>query len=305
MSVTPREDRARPVSRLRDRGALTERPARPPAASAPRSRHSDLDAFLELIYRHAGLRFPQHKLPLIERRATRALRENGQPSFSLGVAYLQTRPKGAVMQAVVNALTINETYFYRELDQMRLLCSELIPKLDRATGPVRILSLPCSTGEEPYSISIYCKENLPPDQAARVQVSGADIDSAAVDIAKTGTYRDRAVSRLPAPVLQRYFRHQSDGMYALDRAIVRRVTLSTANLLDPAVVRQFRMMDIVFCRNVLIYFDDAAKETALGHIHQMLRPNGCLLLAHAEQISRLNVSFEAQRIGGAQIHRRV
>ena len=206
------------------------------------------------------------------------------------------------MQAVINALTINETYFYRELDQMRLLCSDLIPRIDRTSGPIRILSLPCSTGEEPYSIALYCKENLPPDLAARVQVAGANIDSAAVETARQGVYGERSVSRLPEPVLQRYFRKQPDGMFRLDRGLMRKVTLSTANLLDPGVTRQFRMVDIVFCRNVLIYFDAAAKEKALGHIHQMMRPAGCLLLAHAEQIGRLDVPFETQRLAGAQVH---
>lgn len=302
MNRTIRGDGAIRTSRFETRRHEAKSAPRRPAQPEKNDKHRDLDTFLDLIYRHAGLRFPQHKLPLIERRAARALRENGQASFSVGVSFLQTRPNGAVMQAVINALTINETYFYRELDQMRLLCSELIPRIDRCSGPIRILSLPCSTGEEPYSVAIYCKENLPPDLAARVQVVGADIDSNAVEIAKQGLYTERSVSRLPAPVLQRYFRKQPEGKYRLDPSLMRKVTLSTANLLDPRCARQFRMMDIVFCRNVLIYFDVPAKEKALGHIHQMLRPAGCLLLAHAEQIGRLNVPFETQRLSGAQVH---
>lgn len=270
----------------------------PRGAAAP----GDLDLFLQLVYRHAGLCFPQHKLPLVERRANKALRENGQPSFSLGVTHLAQNPRGPVMQAVINALTINETYFYRELDQMRLLCSDLIPRIDRTTGPIRILSLPCSTGEEPYSIAIYCRENLSPDIAARIQISGADIDSSAVEKARLGQYGDRAVSRLPPQLVQRYFRKGRDGDHTLDPMVRRKVKLSAANLLDPAVTRQFRMVDIVFCRNVLIYFDDAAKTKALSHLHQILRPGGCLLLAHAEQIGRLDVPFTPQRLRGAQVH---
>lgn len=285
---------------------MPDTPLRRPAAAAPPRAtlrgHGDMDLLLQLVYRHAGLCFPQHKLPLIERRATRALRENGQASFSLGVAHLARQPRGPLMQAVVNALTINETYFYRELDQLRLLCSDLIPRIDRGSGPIRVLSLPCSTGEEPYSIAIYCKENLPAELAARVQVSGADIDSSAVEKACAGRYGDRAVSRLPGPVLQRYFRKAEDGDLVLDPLVRRRVTLSTANLLDPAITRQFRMMDVVFCRNVLIYFDDAAKTRALSHLHEVLRPGGCLLLAHAEQIGRLDVPFTPQRLRGAQVH---
>ena len=289
------------MRRVRSPGS-TSPAALPRVAARGSASHGDMDMLLQLIYRHAGLCFPQHKLPLIERRATRALRDNGQASFGLGVAHLAQHPNGPVMQAVINALTINETYFYRELDQMRLLCSDLIPQIDRSAGPIRVLSLPCSTGEEPYSVALYCKENLPPDVAARVQVSGADIDSAAVEQARLGRYRERSVSRLPGPMVQRYFRKDRDGDYVLDPMVRRKVTLATANLLDPAVTRQFRMMDVVFCRNVLIYFDDVAKTKALSHLHQIIRPGGCLLLAHAEQIGRLDVPFTPKRLQGARVH---
>ena len=239
------------------------------------------------------VRFPSHKIGLVERRIARALREAGQPSLTSGLATLHHFPNGPLMQQVVNSLTVNETYFYRELEQLKVLCRNLLPSINRPAGPLRVLSLPCSTGEEPYSIAIYCSDNLLASLVPRLQITAADIDSAALKKAKAGVFGDCAASRLPGHVMKRFFRPVSDGSgnFQIDPKLAKSINFANANLLDPAISRQFRMFDVIFCRNVLIYFDARAKQTAISNMYQMLRPGGVLLLGYAEQLAKTDALF--------------
>lgn len=264
----------------------------------------ELDAFLEVFNKRTGMRFPAHKQALVERRISQALRAAGEASWLAGLAKLRGDPDGPLMQTVVNALTVNETYFYRELDQIRVLVEQILPRIGRPDTPVRVLSLPCSTGEEPYSIALFARDNLPVHQSSRLRLVGGDIDSAALERARMGIFSERSISRLPAHLVKRFFRAKGSDGFVIDPQLAKMVDFQMANLLDPLIASHLRAFDVVFCRNVLIYFDTAAKRRALTHLHGLIKPGGYLMLGHAEHAGGLEQAFEIVDMGGTRVHRK-
>jgi chemotaxis protein methyltransferase CheR len=223
-------------------------------------------------------------------------------------AYLAGVASDAVeMEALINAFTINETYFYREEAQIAALATHMLPALvaDRVPGSlVRIWSMPCSTGEEPYSIAIWLLENWAMVDAWHVDIVGSDIDTAALDRARRGVYGARALQRLPAAVRDRYFLPERDDEREIIDDLKESVQFRPANLIDPLAMRGQGRFDVIFCRNLLIYFDDDARRTAADQLFDSLNPGGYLCLGHTESMSRITDRFETVRFGDTVVYRR-
>ncbi len=214
--------------------------------------------------------------------------------------------RSGVIRKLATAVTINETYFFREYQHLEAMVAEVLARRPTAGGRfVRILSLPCSTGEEPYSMAIALSERLPLAGASQVRIFGVDVDAAAIERAQNASYDRRAVSRLPASVTRKYFEYAA----AVDRYNVRSdirdtVKILQGNLFDlPHAVRALRF-DIVFCRNLLIYFDDATKARAIRIIRDLVAPGGCAIFGHSETFPGLAEVFEPCRINGTTVYRR-
>lgn len=201
-------------------------------------------------------------------------------------------------QAFVDAVTTNESYFFRALDQMRLAVNRLIPDLlrRRPGQPVRLLSLPCARGEEPYSLAILCEEHrLPP---GRVEITGADISRRCIDDARRGVYGPLAFRRTDPTTLQRWFSPEGPRDYRLEPTLLPRVKLHRVNLLEDAEAILGGPYDILFCENLLIYFDDETTERALAALGRLLAPDGWLFVDHAEwNIPRAR--FRMQELDGS------
>jgi chemotaxis protein methyltransferase CheR len=267
----------------------------------------ELKRVCQLLYSRTGMIFNEQKRYYIERRIKDRVQKLGLNSVASYLRVIVAQP--GEMEALVNAFTINETYFYREETQLAALGRSLLPQVVNNRRPgdlVRIWSLPCASGEEPYSIAIWLLENWPLVDAWHIEIVGSDIDTDALARARAGRYGERALARLPADIRERYFRAESGQQR--DREIIddlkESVLFTQVNLIDPASVAAERPFDVIFCRNLLIYFDDAARQVAAANLFNRLTPGGFLCVSHTESMARIDDRFEMVRFDDAIVYRR-
>ncbi len=272
----------------------------PPSLTA-----DDLRRFCEFLYARTGMQFGETKRYYIERRLFDRMEKTASPSFSAYFALL--RSDAGEVDQVINAFTINETYFYREDHQLRALTEDILPEVAAARGPgdkIRIWSQPCSTGEEAYSIAIWLLENWSMVDAYNIEIVGSDIDTAALAAAALGRYGARSVARLPAAALQAYFEPPRRGAHQLISDLRESVRFTAVNLVDAAAMATQGAFDVIFCRNVLIYFDDASRDVAARNLFDALAPGGFICLGHTESMSRINPRFQVRRFADAIVFQR-
>lgn len=255
--------------------------------------HADLTdeeyaRFCGLIYRTAGIRIADNKRVMVGNRVRRRLRATGIGTFAEYYTFV-TSPAGAgEMPEFVDALTTNETYFFRDPHHYRWLGDEFLPELARwaATGRhprrLRIWSAACSTGEEPYSIAIEVLERRPMLAGWNIRVIGTDISGAALAAARAGRYDDRAV-RLVEPARRAAFFDQdaASGRWVVKPDVKAVVEWRPHNLLRPLEGEAF---ECVFVKNVLIYFDRDSKRTVLRNLLDAMAPGGSLVVGPTEGV---------------------
>ena len=259
----------------------------------------------DFLYGRTGMLFGESKRYYIERRVADRMAAARMRSFSAYFSHLQADE--AEIEDLINIFTVNETYFYREEHQLRCLGRSLLPKIvqDRKPGDlVRIWSVPCSTGEEPYSIAIWLLENWPMVDAYNIEIVGSDIDTRVLLEAGAGNYGERALSRLPPGVVERYFEPLREGGRRLIQDLRQSVKFTPVNLVDARSVAAQGMFDVIFCRNVLIYFDDASRLVAANSLYDSLRPGGYVCLGHSESMTRISNRFDLQCFEDAIVYRR-
>ena len=213
---------------------------------------------------------------------------------------------GTEFQALVNGMTVNETYFYREKEQFEVLVDRILPEL-HAIKPkgqtLRILSAPSSTGEEPYSMILHILEEGRIVEERDIEIVGIDIDSTVIEKAKLGKYSDRSVHAIPAGALAKYFKKKPLG-YDLIDDLIGAVDFKLANVFDRGDMRKLGKFDVIFSRNMLIYFDDASRKEVAMTFYDMLNPGGYVLLGHAEYMSRITSVFKAKKIDSTLIYQK-
>ena len=266
---------------------------------------SEVRRFRELLLRRLGWQFDDGKsAALADTLAVRAAAARQTPG-----GYLEqlTRPgTGEELATLARELTVTETYFNRYTNQFAALVQQALPERLACAGPARrlqLLSMGCASGEEPYSLAIAIREALP-EAVGRVDIVAADINPAALERAGTARYSPWSLRELPAAAQQRWFR-ANGGAYQLDPEIVRAVEFQRLNLAEdaPAFWRPGRF-DIVFCRNVLMYFETEQASRAVARIAQALDVGGYLFLGHAETLRGLSSDFHVCHCDGAFYYRR-
>ncbi|GAB6067183.1 protein-glutamate O-methyltransferase CheR [Methylothermus subterraneus] len=243
----------------------------------------EFQAIREFLYRHTGIVLADNKRYLVESRL-RDLLQSHSTSFSQWISYLRADTLPAEFRTrLIEALTTNETFWFRDAQQFELLQNQLLPKLSHRR-PIRIWSAACATGQEPYSIGICVHEarRLKPGLKVEVQILGTDLAGSALQIAKQAVYSDLATARGLSPELkQRYFLPHPNG-WQLKPEVRRLVSFQQLNLLDSfAALGQF---DLIFCRNVLIYFSPELRRQILERLAELLLPHGYLFLSSTESL---------------------
>jgi len=164
--------------------------------------------------------------------------------------------------------------------------------------------VPCSTGEEPYSIAIWLLENWRLVDQYDVEIVGSDIDTEALALARNGVYGKRALMRLPQPVVSKYFEAGESETWRIIDGLRQSVLFTAANLVDRAQTLPHGRFDVIFCRNVLIYFDDTSRRVAAENLYENLAPGGFICLGHTESMSRISPLFEVARFADAIVYQR-
>src|SRR5689334_19679972 len=209
----------------------------------------DVLRLCEFLYRRTGMLFDGSKRYYIDRRLTERMVATRSHTFPEYFAHLRSDAEHEI-EYLINAFTVNETYFYREDHQLRCMTSDLLPSLlpgRRMDEPVRIWSMPCATGEEPYSIAIWLMENWPDVDKYNIEIVGSDIDTRALKAAMAGIYGPRALMRLSQSTIDRYFRPIEGEQYQIDEGLRASIQFTHANLIDSAEMSGYRGFDIIFC----------------------------------------------------------
>jgi chemotaxis protein methyltransferase CheR len=260
----------------------------------------------DFLYRRTGMVFNETKRYFVQRRINERIAATGAATFASYFARLRSDLNGEIEQ-FINAFTVNETYFYREDHQLQCLSRDLLGERVKAKGPaapIRIWSVPCSSGDEPYSIAIWLLENWPQVDVHDIEIIGSDIDTRVLEAAREGLYGKRALMRLSEALIERYFVDEGGERWRVLDDLRRSVSFAPVNLVEPGETRPFGRFDVIFCRNVLIYFDDASRRVAAENLYENLAPGGFICLGHTESMSRISPLFEARRFADAIVYQR-
>lgn len=246
----------------------------------------DLLPFKALIKQHCGLLFEGTGEKLLLDGLRKRIAETGADNAL--IYYSMLRGNDHEFQELVSLLTINETYFYREPEQLQLLVDCLIPRIlsrKQDTSPVRILSAGCSTGEEPYSIAMILREKYGETAAQIFRLEGGDIDMCALNKARAACYSEFSFRSLAPELRERYFVRHGKGEWNAKAELRRQVHFHHLNLLDENYQNTSRDYDIIFFRNVSIYFDMPTRRLIQQHLASLLKDKGCLIIGTAETLA--------------------
>ncbi len=250
----------------------------------------------KIIYDRSGIHFPDAKKYILESRLTNRLGELEVEDFDQYIALLSMGPyQQDEFQEMFNRITINETSFFRNDAQLEIFETRVLPHLleTRATTKrLRIWSAACSTGDEPYTLAIQIHRSLGVRLADwNIEILGTDISQKALDVAMSGEYTSYAVRTTPPNIIKRYFKEDGRS-FVLSPEIQRMVNFEKHNLKDRLAAKRHGTWDVIFCRNVLIYFDDAMKNQVIGMFHDQLAEDGALFIGHSERIKDMGNKFE-------------
>jgi chemotaxis protein methyltransferase CheR len=263
----------------------------------------------DFIHERFGLYFDESQRASLRARLAPRLALLGLVSFEDYYRHLRFAPDRAEeVLRMVSHLTNNETYFFREQPQLAVfsgLALDAIKARNARTGEKRlhVLSAGCSTGEEPLTLGMILFDSGRFFWGWDVRVTGLDVDGTALETARRGLYHQNSLRAVPTPVLERHFVRDGAGV-RVKEASRRSVSFRAGNILDPASYAGLTPLDAVFCRNVLIYFSDAAVQRAVSLFQEVLAPGGYLFLGHAESLGRVSSAFAAIRFQGAIVYQK-
>jgi chemotaxis protein methyltransferase CheR len=262
----------------------------------------------DCVYSHCGIFFDTDSKYLLERRLARRLIALNLTSFRDYYHYLKyNRKKDQELMDIMDILTTNETYFFREAFQLRAFTDEVIPELlheksSSGNRTLRIWSAGCSTGEEPYTIAMLL-HGIAELRGWKIEIVGTDISQRVLQHARRAVYGKSAFRTTDEKYVRRFFVEQDDGLKVCDD-IRNLVTISHLNLFDTNRMVMLGKMDLVFCRNVIIYFDLAAKKRVVESFFNTLYEGGYLLLGHSESLMNVTTQFTLRHFKNDMIYQK-
>jgi chemotaxis protein methyltransferase CheR len=279
----------------------------PPTIGQPKITESEYGKFCEYLYRRTGISFGDNKRYFVDKRVLERMAKTGSNSFDAYFDLLRRHDSSGEFEQLINLFTVNETYFYREDYQFDCLVNGILPELvasRRKGDPIRIWTMPCSTGEEPYSIAIYLLENWKLVDDYNVEIVASDIDTNVLRTAEAGVYDPRSLHRLSRDVVGRYFQPAGGDRFRLIDAIRQSVSFAQVNASNAVAMRAYCDFDVIFCRNMLIYFDEASRQKVVQSFYDSLRPGGFICLGHSESMSRISSLFEVRTFPQAIVYQK-
>ncbi|HEX9406703.1 MAG TPA: protein-glutamate O-methyltransferase CheR, partial [Thermoanaerobaculia bacterium] len=240
----------------------------------------------EAIYRRTGIWFGDSSKYLLQKRLSPRARELNFESFQKYYYFLQYDPRAdSEFDEIYDLVTTKETYFFREPSQLTAFVEEIVPDILSRKGvkKIRVWSAGCSTGEEPYSIAMSLQEARYFDRVA-FEIFASDISQQVLVRARKGQYRETAFRATDPNIRDKYFTREDDGSWRIHDDVRNRVSFGRLNLYDEPRVSLLGYVDVIFCRNVIIYFDDVSKRMVINSFYNRLVDGGYLLLGHSESL---------------------
>jgi len=252
----------------------------------------------DIIKDYCGLYFDDGSRYLLEKRLSRRIKNHHLNDFRDYYRYIRydTRAEEE-LSAIMDVLTVNETYFFREQNQLKAFSEEILDELkvlSRDKRTLRIWSAGCSTGEEPYTIAMLINEKGA-FNGWDIEIHGSDINQRVLQTARRGVYRKNSFRTTEPYFLSKYF-VEDDSSYRISDAIKKYVNFSYLNLLDPFKSKFLGKVDVIFCRNVLIYFDNVSRRRVIDNFYDRLVDGGYLLLGHAESLINISTAFTLKHL---------
>ncbi|MGC8594378.1 MAG: CheR family methyltransferase [Candidatus Kryptoniota bacterium] len=251
----------------------------------------------KFIYEHTGIFYADNKKYLLESRISRRLAALRMPGFAEYLSYLNNGGASDELTHLVNSITINETFFFRNEPQLKALENSIIPAIiKKRTGDpglkVKIWSAACSTGEEPYTIAMIIHDKfMAHHPSVNFEIIGTDINTAVIETARRGIYRDYSVKNVPMYYQQKYFTRDGER-YILSEDILEMVQFRSLNLFDSQAMKEMAGFDIIIAANVLIYFDINSKQRVVTSLYDSLNSGGFLLLGFSETLYGISQAFK-------------
>lgn len=304
------EERAKEMQALLDKMSTTMAESRIKMGRNIRISDDEYKALRDFIYDRSGISIPSTRKYLLENRLGPRLKDLNLESFSDYLNYLKKDPQRNKEEGrLFELVTTNETSFYRNTAQLdaleQTILPELIDKKRKAKDQkLHIWSAGCSTGEEPYTLSIILHELLQSEFPRwRITIAAHDISDAVLQAAKEGVYTEYSLRTTPESIIKKYF-DKRDDRFIIKPEVRRCIKFGKINLNDDAQLRRTEPADIIFCRNVIIYFDTAMKKRLIQSFFDRLLPEGYLFIGHSESLHSLSEAFTPRYFPGAIVYKK-
>ncbi len=251
--------------------------------------------FRNFVYEKSGIYFNESKKYLFESRIEKRVQALKLKSFKEYLEYIKLPNNIEELHQLYDAITINETYFFRAPQQFealeKIIVPELIQEKQGKSSYLRFWSAASSTGEEAYTLALIVKEYLMPRYPSiTFQILASDINTQVIEFARRGVYKEYAIRNVPPHLLSKYFKN--NGMtYELSEDIRKMVRFANINLYDEKAVKTITGVDIIFCANVLIYFDIPSKQKVVSYLYDVLNPGGYLFIGYSESLHGISKAF--------------
>ncbi|HZX48380.1 MAG TPA: CheR family methyltransferase [Nitrospirota bacterium] len=266
----------------------------------------------DMIYTRSGMHFPDNKKYILENRLSRRIEDAGFGNYEKYIEFLKhDAGKEKEFTNLFNIITTNETFFFRDSSQLQAFESTVLPDIvqklkAKGSKKMRIWSAACSTGEEPYTLSMMVTDRLsaPEYKDWDIEIHGSDISEAVLSSARRGEYNDYSVRNVMPQQLSKHFSKNGSGKYIIKPEIKKLVRFSNINLSDDSALRMYRGMDIIFCRNVLIYFDEASKKKVISSLYNSLVSGGYLFIGHSESLFNITRAFKIINVNSVLLYQK-
>jgi chemotaxis protein methyltransferase CheR len=260
----------------------------------------------DIIRDYCGLYFDDSSKYLLEKRLSRRIRNHQLNDFRDYYRFIRyDKNYEDELAAIIDVLTVNETYFFREQNQLRAFSEEILSELrekNRERRSLRIWSAGCSTGEEPYTLAMLINEQGS-FSGWDIEIYGSDINQRVLQTARKGIYRKNSFRTTEPYFVGRYFAEEG-GSFRISDGVKKYVNFSYLNLLDPLKARFLGKMDVILCRNVLIYFDGPSRKKVIENFFDRLVDGGYLLLGHAESLINMSTAFTLKHFKNDMVYQK-
>lgn len=254
---------------------------------------NEFKLFRDVIYRESGINLSVMKKALMQARLMKRMRELHLHDYRKYYVYLNDHYEDEVIH-LINCITTNKTDFFREPKHFEYLKGVILPEYkDQKKKTIRIWSAGCSTGEEPYSIAITIHEYYENSGLPDFKILATDIDTKVLEDAKSGIYKSDILGVFDMPAARKYFlkgKDENDGLFRIKDFLKKNISFRRMNLFDSELPVKCRF-DIIFCRNVIIYFDKESQKRVISLLHNYLKDDGYLFIGHSETLAGIADKF--------------